>query len=111
MDVTERSKQKSGSQPPRVIPEMEIGAFVKLMKDSFNILSEPVENRPNQVRLVAHPYRTDDPACRYKQVPTHNGGKQVSPLVIKAVLEKFGITEEKFLDELAQPSRGPMLVK
>jgi hypothetical protein len=79
------------------LPEVEVSAFLKVMKERFSIFNEAVNGKSHMVRLVSHPYKTSDPACKHVQIPTHNFGPDgFSPLVIRRALDKFGVTVEDF---------------
>jgi len=86
----------------KTIPELELSLFVRVMWEHCGVTSEPVEGRPYSVRFVGKPYNTFVPDCPSKQVFAHQKGKtlplMLSPHVIKAVLAKFDIEEEDFLN-------------
>jgi hypothetical protein len=82
-------------EPSDAIPEMELSDFVRLCKEHLAILSEPGDP-PYWVRFIGSPYNPFVDGCASIRVMAHHKGTRVSPLVIKAVLEKFEITDERF---------------
>ena len=86
------------------IPEIELEVLIRILRTSFSIVSEPVDEKPYAVRFIDSPYNTFCEECRHIQIFTHNRGQSVSPHNVKAVLAKFEIDEKEFMDALF-PSR------
>jgi hypothetical protein len=95
----------SSGQQHKLIPEMELNDFQKLMKSHFGVGSEPTD-REYLVRFVGQPFKEEADACRALSVMTHNRGTKVSPHNIKQVLAKFGISEEQFLEAFNLLAKG-----
>lgn len=93
---------------PNKIEEMELQALIRVMR-AFGIQSEPVVGRNNTVRFMESPYNPFVEDCRSVQVPAHNRGTHVCPLVIKAIIDKFGIREQDFIAQVVTDSErfGP----
>jgi hypothetical protein len=97
------------AQPLDAIPEVDLEVLIRVMRTSFAVATEPVNNKPYAVRFVGSPYNTFVEDCRHIQIFAHDRGRVVSPHNIKAVLVKFDIEESLFLDALFAAQReGPM---
>src|SRR6266404_4694893 len=98
--MTENPRPASNSQPQPAdqIPEMDLGAFRKLMRNAFAIASEPSDANPKLTRFIAPPYNPF--VSRATSVEGHAGGTKISPHNILAVLAKFDIPVKNFLDAL-----------
>lgn len=113
--MTENPRPESNSQPQSAdqvpIPEMDLGAFRKLMRNAFDIASEPSEANPKLTRFIAPPYNPF--ISKATSVEGHAGGTRISPKNILFVLEKFGIEPKDFLaalrdgEQTAPPSPRP----
>src|SRR6266446_1277617 len=86
--MTENPRPKSSSQPQSAdqVPEMDLGAFRKLMRNAFAIASEPSDANPKLTRFIAPPYNPF--VSRATSVEGHAGGTKISPHNILAVLAK-----------------------
>jgi hypothetical protein len=78
---------------------MELADFSKILKSHFSINWEPTDEG-YKIRFVGPPYIETDAACRALSVIAHDRGKgsqlRLSPLVIRRVLSKFEIPEDRF---------------
>jgi hypothetical protein len=92
VQITRLAESSSPKQRNENVEEIALTDFVTLMKVNFDIFSEPVQGRPNLVRLTGSPYDASNPDCRSMQVPTHARGTMVCPLVVFEVLRKFDIS-------------------
>jgi len=100
--------RSSGPQQRHKIPEMDVWQFAQLMKERFQILHEPLGGKAYWYRFTGSPYNAFCTECRSLSVMAHNRGSRLSPLVIKQVLAKFGVSEKEFLEALeGKPLSGP----
>jgi hypothetical protein len=115
VQITKLAESSSLKQRSETVAELALSDFVTLMRENFNIFSEPVPNRPNLVRLIGSPYDAHHPDCRSMQVPTHARGTMVCPLVILEVLRKFDIAIPTYNEAAAGQTKlvtsRPKLVK
>jgi hypothetical protein len=98
------------SHPTDTIPEMTLEVLSGVMKQHFDVLSEPVAGKPYAIRLIGSPYNAFVPDCRSIQVMTHNRGTSpalVSPHNIKRILAKFDIPEDDFLISISNIQKPP----
>src|SRR6266478_1527581 len=111
--MTENPRPASNSQPQPAdqIPEMDLGAFRKLLRNAFSIASEPSDANPKLTRFIAPPYNPF--ISKATSAEGHAGGTKISPHNILSVLKKFGIEPKDFLaalrdgEETAPPSPQP----
>jgi len=111
--MTENVRPASNSQAQCAdqVPEMDLGAFRKLMRNAFAIASEPSEANPKLTRFIAPPYNPF--VSKATSVEGHNGGTKISPRHILTLLKKFAIEPKDFLaalrdgEETAPPSPRP----
>ena len=98
--MTENQQPNSNSQPQSAeqVPEMDLWAFRKLMRNAFGIASEPSDSNPKLTRFIASPYNPY--ISKATSVEGHQGGTKISPHNILAVLAKFDIQVRDFLEAL-----------
>jgi hypothetical protein len=98
--MTENRQPDLNSQPQSVeqVPEMDLAAFRKLMRNAFGIASEPSDANPKLTRFIESPYNPHVSAA--VSVEGHAGGTKISPHNILAVLTKFKIELKNFLEAL-----------
>ena len=98
--MTQKPQQPSNPSrwlgPHDLIPEMDLGAFISLMKDHFGLFCTLDPKRPYFVRLQSKPYNDFVEGSKSLGVMSHNRGTKISPLNIRRVIAKFEITEDQF---------------
>jgi hypothetical protein len=86
-------------EPHDPIPEIDLGSLSQILKDYFNILSDPPSEK-YKVRFIGSPYNPFVAECSSITATAHHRGGsrglQVAPIMVKQVLRKFGITENEF---------------
>jgi rRNA pseudouridine-1189 N-methylase Emg1 (Nep1/Mra1 family) len=107
MTANPSQPSNSPAQPTDKVPEMEMWAFRKLMRDAFSIVSDPSEQNANLIRFISAPYNQFVENCRAISIYGHARGSRVCPKNIISVLNKFEISVSTFIEALENKPLSP----
>ena len=96
-----QTQSKLPLQPSDAVKESSVADFCRIMKLHFFVMNDPVPGKPYAVRFTGPPYDATNEECRSIQVPAHAKGTMLCPLAIFAVLDKFEITVDRYVEALS----------